>query len=101
MSDVARSVGGQLFNRIDEILHTRLEQEPRELEELIREMDIRFKPVAESIARTVAGGGAAAVAADHGYDIVKEGNLYSLSHGGRKSVNALSRLAPLLVATRA
>ena len=101
MSDVARSVGGQLFNRIDEILHTRLEQEPRELEELIREMDMRFKPVAESIARTVAGGGAAAVAADHGYDIVKEGNLYSLSHGGRKGVNALSRLAPLLVATRA
>jgi hypothetical protein len=101
MLDVTKQLGGQLFNRIDEILHTRLEQEPRELEELIREMGMHFKPVAESIARAVADGGATAVAADHGYDIVKEEGLYSLSHGGKKGVNALSRLAPLLVVTRA
>ena len=99
MLDVTEQLGGHLFKRIDEILHARLEAAPRALGDLIREMETRFKPEAESIAH-VAAELRVAVAADHGYDIARDGELFLLSHGGRKGENALSKLAPLLIVTQ-
>ena len=99
MLDVTEQLGGHLFKRIDEILHTRLELAPKELNALIREMEAFFKPEAESIAH-VAVERRVAVAADHGYDIVWDGGLFLLSHGGRKGENVLSKIAPLLIVTQ-
>jgi len=83
MLDVTEQLGGHLFKRVDEILHTRLEAAPRALGDLICEMEARFKPEAESIAH-VAAERRVAVAADHGYDIARDGELFLLSHGGKK-----------------
>jgi hypothetical protein len=100
MLGVTRQLGGHLFTRIDEVLHARLELVPRHLDELSREMEANFKPVAEELAR-IAVERRIAIAADHGYDIVRQGELFVLSHGGRKGENTLSKLAPLLIIARA
>jgi len=101
MAGIARQFGGQVLTELDRRLHSAPEQMDSAglVDWIVSTMGYAQEYILGGLG--IPAGGALAIAADHGYDIVLEGNKYSVKHTSiPRGKAALARLSTIVVLER-